>query len=67
MNVERETIRDIAVSVGAVGLFVAALAWVGLTYGGNGLTETGAIAVVAAIVLFVFLMTGIGVWMAHQQ
>lgn len=67
MNVERETLRDIAVSVGAVGVFIALLAWVGTTYSNNGLTETGAIAVVAVIVFFVLLMTGIGVWMAYQE
>jgi len=67
MNIEQETLRDIAVSVGAVGLFVALLAFVGTTYGDNGLTETGALAVVGVIVFFVFLMTGIGVWMAYQE
>jgi hypothetical protein len=67
MNIEQETLRDIAVSVGAVGLFVVQLAFVGTTYGDNGLTETGALAVVGVIVFFVFLMTGIGVWMAYQE
>jgi len=67
MNIEQETLRDIAVSVGAVGLFVALLAFVGTTYGDNGLTETGALGVVGVIVFFVFLMTGIGVWMAYQE
>ncbi|USZ67132.1 hypothetical protein NGM10_10360 [Halorussus salilacus] len=67
MNIERETLRDIAVSVGAVGLFVALLYWVGTNYSNDGLSETGAIAVVAVIVFFVLLMTGIGVWMAYQE
>lgn len=67
MNVERETLRDIVVSVGAVGVFIALLTWVGTTYSNDGLTETGAIAVVAVIVFFVLLMTGIGYWMAHQE
>lgn len=67
MNIEQETLRDIVVSAGAVGLFVALLAWVGTTYGENGLTETGALAVVGVIVFFVLLMTGIGVWMAYQE
>ncbi|WP_134671040.1 DUF7472 family protein [Halorussus marinus] len=67
MNIEQETLRDIAVSVGAVGLFVALLAFVGTTFGENGLTETGALAVIGVIVFFVLLMTGIGVWMAYQE
>lgn len=63
---DNETRRDIAVSVGAVGLFVALLMGVGMTYGTNGLTQTGALAVVGVIVFFVLLMTVIGYWLANQ-
>ncbi|WP_158058751.1 DUF7472 family protein [Halorussus halophilus] len=63
---DHETRRDIVVSVGAVALFVALLMGVGMTYGGNGLTQTGAIAVVGVIVFFVLLMTVVGYWLANQ-
>jgi hypothetical protein len=64
--VDKETRREILVGVGSVGLFVAVLLWVGATYGDGGLTQTGALAIVAAIVFFVLLMTGVGYWMAQQ-
>ncbi|MFC4550325.1 MULTISPECIES: DUF7472 family protein [Halorussus] len=63
---DHETRREIAVSTAAVGVFVALLMGVGVTYGNGGLTETGALAVVGVIVLFVLLMTGIGFWMSRQ-
>jgi hypothetical protein len=64
--VDKETRREILTGVGSVGLFIALLAWVGATYGNGSLTQTGALAVVGVIVLFVLLMTGVGYWMAQQ-
>lgn len=66
MEMDQETRREIIVGVGSVGLFVALLVWVGVTFSNDGLTQTGALAVVGVIVLFVLLMTGVGYWMAQQ-
>ncbi|MFC7082191.1 DUF7472 family protein [Halorussus caseinilyticus] len=50
----------------SVGVFIALLMWVGATYGDGSLTQTGAIAAVGVIVVFVLLMAGVGYWMAQQ-
>ncbi|SIR50098.1 hypothetical protein SAMN05421858_2527 [Haladaptatus litoreus] len=67
MNIEGETIRDIVVSVVSVGLFIAATVFVGTQYDSGGLTEQGALALVAVMVGFVFLMAGVGFWLANQH
>ncbi|WP_135853557.1 DUF7472 family protein [Halorussus salinus] len=64
--VDKETRREILVGAGSVGVFIALLVGVGMTYGNGGLTQTGALAVVGVIVLFVLLMTGVGLWMSRQ-
>ena len=64
--VDKETRREILVGAGSVGLFIALLVGVGMTYGNGGLTQTGALAVVGVIVLFVLLMSGVGLWMSRQ-
>lgn len=62
MDVERETVVEIAVSVGSVGLFVLLIVSVGVLFGTDGgFTETGALALVGAIVVFVLVMAGVGV------
>lgn len=68
MDVERETVVEIVVAVGTVGLFVALIVGVGIAYGGteNALTETGALALVGAIVLFVLVMAGVGVGLSRR-
>jgi hypothetical protein len=64
---EQDTRREILVGVGSVGLFIALLLGVGVTYSNDGLTQTGALAVVGVIVVFVLVMTGVGYWMAQQH
>jgi protein-S-isoprenylcysteine O-methyltransferase Ste14 len=66
MELDQETRREILVGTGSVALFVALLVWVGTMYSDNGLTETGALAVVGVIVVFVLVMTLVGYWMAQQ-
>lgn len=66
MAIDRETRREILVGTGSVALFVALLLWVGMTYGGNGLSGTGGLAVVGVIVVFVLVMSGVGYWMSRQ-
>lgn len=58
---DRETVVEAGISAIAVLLFVAAVVLVGMTYGGDELSSTGAVAVIAAIVGFVLLMAGVGV------
>ncbi|WP_458185736.1 DUF7472 family protein [Haladaptatus sp. NG-WS-4] len=67
MNLEGETLRDIVVSVGSVGLFILATLIVGSQFDSGGLTEQGALALVGVIVGFVLLMTGVGLWLANQH
>lgn len=66
MNVERDKLRDIVISVGAVGLFIAILLFIGSQFNGSGLTQQGALALVGAIVAFILAMSGIGYWLAYQ-
>ena len=68
MVIERETVVEAAVSFVAVLVFIGAVALVGMQFSSNaGLTETGGLAMVGAIVLFVFVMTGVGFWFAYQE
>jgi uncharacterized oligopeptide transporter (OPT) family protein len=66
MELERETLVEIGVSVVAVVLFVAAVAYVGATYGGSNLSHQGATLLVGAVVGFVLLMTLVGVALDRQ-
>ncbi|MFB6119324.1 transporter [Halosegnis sp.] len=65
MDIERETLVEIAVSVAAVGLFIAAVVVVGAT-DGAGFTSTGALELVAVVFGFVLLMTGVGVFLDRR-
>ncbi len=67
MNIEGETLRDIVVSVVSVGLFIASTIVVGTQFDDGGLTEQGALALIAVMVGFVFLMTIVGIWLANQH
>jgi hypothetical protein len=63
MDVERETVIEAGVATAAVGAFVVALMVIGASLG-NGLEGMGALAVIAAMVGFVFLMAGVGYWLS---
>jgi hypothetical protein len=67
MEIERETMLEIAVSVGAVVVFVALIIGIGVAYGGRGLSSQGGVALLAAMAGFVFLMTGIGYFLAGRK
>lgn len=68
MPLDRETIFQIVVSTAIVGLFIAAAAYVSRTYSSNGgMTTTGGFALVGAIVLFILLMAGAGLWLERQE
>lgn len=67
MDVERETVVEVAVSMVTVGLFVALIVGVGMLYSTDGgFTETGALALVGAIVLFVLVMAGVGIGLSRR-
>lgn len=67
MEIERETVLEIAVSVGAVLVFVAVMVGIGVTYGGRGMTSEGGIALLAAIAGFILLMTLVGYFLAGRS
>ncbi|MEF8856667.1 MAG: hypothetical protein V5A16_04530 [Haloplanus sp.] len=60
MELEEGMVRKIAISVGAVALFVAVVVGVGTTFDDGGLGSTGGLALVGSIVLFILVMAGVG-------
>jgi hypothetical protein len=60
MELEEGMVRKIAISVAAVGVFVAFVVGIGTTFNDGGLGSTGGLALVGAIVLFILLMAGVG-------
>lgn len=66
MDVERETMIEIAVSVLAVALFAAGIIAIGNATGGQRPTEAGGLALVGAVFLFILVMAGIGLFLERQ-
>jgi uncharacterized membrane protein (UPF0182 family) len=67
MDIERETVVEAAISVMVVALFVVLILGVGSAFGGaSGLSERGALALVASIFGFVVVMTGVGYFLSRQ-
>lgn len=60
MELEEGMVRKIAISVAAVGVFVAAVVGIGSAYNDGGLGSTGGLALVGSIVLFILVMAGVG-------
>jgi len=60
MDIDAEMRRKIAISIVSVGAFFALFIGIGVTFGPD-LGETGGIALVAAIALFVIGMAVVGV------
>jgi len=68
MEIEEGMGRKIALSIVAVLLFIASFVFVGATYGGEGgLTETGGLAMLGALVGFIVLMGVLGFYFASQD
>jgi hypothetical protein len=65
MDVDRETIAEIAVSVGAVALFVGVIVAIGDAYNQGGLSTAGGLALVGAIAAFVVVMSLLGIGLAY--
>ncbi|MWG34714.1 DUF7472 family protein [Halomarina oriensis] len=66
MPLDRETVTEIIVSVVSVGLFIAAVVFVGSTYNSEGLTNQGAFALIGSIAGFILLMTVVAVFLSRQ-
>lgn len=64
MDIEGETLREILVSMVAVGFFVVVIFGIGVTYG-NPLTGVGGLALVGSIVLFVLVMALVGFFLSR--
>ncbi|ERH02617.1 MAG: hypothetical protein J07HN6_00655 [Halonotius sp. J07HN6] len=69
MEIDADLRRKTAVSAAAVGISLVTFTAIGLAFseeipnGGIAFSNTGGFAVVAALVGFIFLMAGIGVWL----
>lgn len=67
MEIERETLVEIVVSTGAVGLFIAILLTVGARFERGEFTGEGAFLLVGSIAFFIVLMGVVGVWLAYKS
>jgi hypothetical protein len=66
MEIERETLVEIVTSVGAVLLFVVVLFAIGVVFNDNGFSQSGALALVGAIVGFILLMSGVAFFLSTR-
>ncbi|SEO57289.1 hypothetical protein SAMN04487948_103295 [Halogranum amylolyticum] len=64
MAIEGETLKEIIVSVVAVGFFIALIVAIGGVYGPS-LTGAGGFALIGAIVLFVVAMAVVGFFLSR--
>ncbi|GAB3320932.1 hypothetical protein EI982_13735 [Haloplanus rallus] len=64
MELEEGMVRKIAISVGAVGVFVALVVGIGTAYNDGGLGSTGGLALVVTIAVFILAMAGVGLFLA---
>jgi peptidoglycan/LPS O-acetylase OafA/YrhL len=60
MELEEGMVRKIAISTGAVAIFVALIVGIGTTYNDGGLGSTGGLALVASIAVFILVMAVVG-------
>jgi hypothetical protein len=71
MTIEREAVVEAGISIAAVAVFIVAVVLVGLQFGTSGsaptLTPTGGLGILAAIVFFLIVMTGVGWWLANRD
>jgi uncharacterized membrane protein len=65
MELEEGMVRKIAISVGAVSVFVALVVGIGTSYNDGGLGSTGGLALVATIAVFILVMAGVGIFLAE--
>jgi len=66
MSMERETAREVVISIAAVIFFVAVVVTIGATFmSDGGLTSQGGIVLVGAIGAFVLVMTAVGYFLSR--
>lgn len=66
MDIDEEMRRKIVVSLAAVVLVVVGFIAIGATYGGAGLSPTGGYALIGAMVAFILMMAGAGLFLARS-
>ncbi|WP_251331219.1 DUF7472 family protein [Haloplanus pelagicus] len=64
MELEEGMARKIAISVGAVAVFVALVVGIGTGFNDGGLGPAGGLALVASIAAFILVMAGVGLFLA---
>jgi ABC-type nickel/cobalt efflux system permease component RcnA len=65
---DRETVWQVGVAVGAVLLFLGILVAVSSTFAANGnITATGGFALVGAVTVFILVMNGAGLWLERME
>jgi hypothetical protein len=67
LSIPRETLVESVAGALPVLAFVAAIIFIGATYDSRGLEETGAIALVGAITLFVLTMAVVGIFLSRYE
>ncbi|MFB6280407.1 MAG: hypothetical protein ABEH40_00095 [Haloferacaceae archaeon] len=64
MDLEEGMVRKITVATATVVGFLVLIVLIGVSFGGgDGLTRTGALGLVGAIVLFIVAMAGVGLYL----
>lgn len=67
MEIDREMLIQIGVSLVGVGVFIVAIILIGLFYTDNGLTEQGALGLIGSIIVFILVMTALGYWLSAWE
>jgi hypothetical protein len=67
MEIDREMLIQIGVSLVGVGVFIGAIVLIGVFFADNGLTEQGALGLVGSIILFILVMTALGYWLSARE
>lgn len=67
MELERERILEIAVAVPGVLLFIALMTVLGMEFNQGGFDQTGGLAFVGAIALFIVVMSTVGLLLARAK
>jgi hypothetical protein len=66
MSESLSALTEAGIAVAAVAVFVVILSVAG-SMSENGLTETGAYAVIGGMVAFILLMAGVGYWLSTKE
>ena len=65
MDLERNAVVEAGAAIVTVSLFVAGILWIGHTFNQDGLNEAGSLALVGGIILFVLVMSAVGIGLAY--